>query len=257
MQELLETFQKVCEYSVYSYQKQLSEGYITIKGGHRVGITGNCTIENEKVINIKYISSLNFRIARQKKNCADQVLNHIVVEGDLANTLIASKPGCGKTTILRDLIRQISTGNKEYKLSAKTCGIVDERGEIAAMYKGIPQNDVGILCDVLDNVSRSDGIKMLVRSMAPEVIACDEIGNKEDLEAINYAICSGVKGIFTAHGNTLEELLLNNQLKDLLEKYIVEIIVFLDDKNRGSIRQVYKLDKENKTYINFLKETSL
>lgn len=241
MEELLETFQKICEHSIYSYQKQICEGFITIKGGHRVGITGNCVIENEKIINIKYISSLNFRIAREKKECSEKISHYVIDENGIVNTLIASKPGAGKTTILRDLVRKIS--------DKRTCGIVDERGEIASMYKGIPQNDIGILSDVIENSTKSDGMRMLIRSMSPEVIVCDEIGNKEDIEAINYAMCSGVKGIFTAHGDTLEELLLNNQIKELLEKCLVEVIIFLDEKQKGNIKAVYRLNKENKTYI--------
>ena len=241
-EELLETFQKVCEQSIYSYQKQICEGFITIKGGHRVGVTGSCVIENGKIININYISSLNFRIAREKKDVSNNILNYILNENDVNNTLIISKPGFGKTTILRDLVRKIST--------KKTCGIVDERGEIAAMYKGVPQNDIGILSDVMDNCTKSDGMKMLIRSMSPEVIVCDEIGSKQDIEAINYAMCSGVKGIFTAHGNSLEEIKLNEQIKELLEKYIVQIIIILDDKKRGEIKNIYKL--ENKSYIKVL-----
>ena len=263
-EELLETFQKVCEQSIYSYQKQICEGFITIKGGHRVGITGSCVIDNGKIININYISSLNFRIAREKKDVSNKILKYILNENDVNNTLIISKPGCGKTTILRDLVRKIST--------KKTCGIVDERGEIAAMYKGEPQNDIGILSDVMDNCTKSDGMKMLIRSMSPddvmdnctksdgmkmlirsmspEVIVCDEIGNKQDIEAINYAMCSGVKGIFTAHGNNLEEIMLNEQINQLLEKYIVQIIIVLDDKKRGEIKSIYKL--ENKSYIKVL-----
>ena len=242
-EELLETFQKVCEQSIYSYQKQICEGFITIKGGHRVGITGSCVIDNGKIININYISSLNFRIAREKKDVSNKILKYILNENDVNNTLIISKPGCGKTTILRDLVRKIST--------KKTCGIVDERGEIAAMYKGEPQNDIGILSDVMDNCTKSDGMKMLIRSMSPEVIVCDEIGNKQDIEAINYAMCSGVKGIFTAHGDSLDEILLNEQIKQLLEKYIIQTIIILNDKKRGEIKRIYKL--ENKSYIKVLK----
>ena len=126
----------------------------------------------------------------------------------------------------------------------------DQRVEIAAMYKGEPQNDIGILSDVIDNCTKSDGMKMLIRSMSPEVIVCDEIGSKQDIEAINYAMCSGVKGIFTAHGNSLEEIKLNEQIKELLEKYIVQIIIILDDKKRGKIKNIYKL--ENKSYIKVL-----
>ena len=249
IEELLDTFQRICEHSIYSYQKQIKEGYITIKGGHRVGITGNCVIEDGKIININYISSLNIRIAKQIKNSSNEIIKYIVSKEDILNTLIVSKPGCGKTTILRDIARKISSGISEYEIKPKTCGIVDERGEIAAMYKGIPQNDLGILSDVISNSSKSQGMRMLIRSMAPEVIVCDEIGSFEDIDAINYAMCSGVKGIFTAHGNSFYDLVLNNEINNLLEKHLIEVIIFLDDKNKGKAKEIYKLDKENTTYI--------
>lgn len=254
-QEILETFQKVCENSIYSYKNQICEGFITIRGGHRVGITGSCVLDDGqadgKIINIKYISSLNFRIAREKINCAKNLLKYIVdVENkNIYNTLITSLPGAGKTTVLRDCIRQISNGISYMDFTGKTCGIVDERGEIASMYKGVPQNDVGILTDVIDNASKSKGMTMLIRSMAPQVIACDEIGSKEDIDAINYAMCTGVKGIFTAHGNSFEELKLNKQILDLLNKYILEKIIFLDESNRGKVKEVYELSKTEKKYI--------
>ncbi len=248
-EELLETFQKICEHSIYSYQKQICEGFLTIKGGHRVGITGNCVIEDDKIININYISSLNFRIAREMKEMSKKILKYVVDKNGVLNTLIVSRPGCGKTTMLRDIVRKISTGISEYKAFPKTCGIVDERGEIAAMYKGVPQNDIGILSDVIANVSKSDGMKMMIRSMAPDIIACDEIGSKKDIEAISYAMCSGVKGIFTVHGNCFEEIIINPQIKELIEKNIIETIIFLDDQKRGEVKEVYRLNKENKTYI--------
>ena len=243
IEEILETFEKICENSVYSYKKQICEGFITINGGHRVGITGNCVFEEGEVKNINYISSLNFRIAREKLGCANEIIKEVINQQNntVYNTLIVSSPGAGKTTMLRDLIRQISN-------RGKTCGIVDERGEIAAMYKGVPQNDVGILTDVISNVSKSKGMNMLVRSMAPQVICCDEIGSKEDVDAINYAICSGVKGIFTAHGASLNELMLSIEVRKLINSYIIEKIIFLDEFNKGKMKNSYKLNKEEKKY---------
>lgn len=184
--EILQILERICDNSIYAYQKQMINGFITIKGGHRIGITGTAVSENGKIINLKYITSLNFRVAREVINCSNKILGQVIdKENDtIFNTLIVSPPGRGKTTILRDLIRNVSNGIEYYNFKGKTCGVVDERGEIAAMYRGVPQNDVGIRTDVIENVSKSDGIKMLIRSMAPEVIACDEIGSKDDVEAI-------------------------------------------------------------------------
>lgn len=188
--DLLETLQIICENSIYSYQKEICEGYITVKGGHRVGITGECVIEDGKIINIKYISSLNFRIAREVIGCSNYLMENVVDKENKAvyNTLIVSLPGAGKTTLLRDIVRNISNGL--YFFEGQTVGLIDERGEIAACFKGIPQNDVGLRTDVIANIPKNIGIKMLIRSMAPKVIAVDEIGNKEDVEALQNAICS-------------------------------------------------------------------
>ena len=184
--EILQILEKLCNSSIYAYKNQICEGFLTIKGGHRVGITGTAVVEDGKLVNLKYITSLNFRIAREVLNCSNKILNEIIdTKNDtIYTTLIVSPPGMGKTTILRDVIRKISNGIEELNFKGKICGVVDERGEIAAMYQGIPQNDIGIRTDVVENISKSKGMKMLIRSMAPEVIACDEIGSKEDVEAI-------------------------------------------------------------------------
>ncbi len=249
-EDILSTLQILCENSIYSYQNQIAEGFITVKGGHRIGISGSCAIENGKVINIRYIYSLNFRIARQVIGSSNLVLKHILnlENNSIYNTLIISAPGTGKTTILRDIIRQLSTGIKEIKFLAINVGVVDERGEIAAMYKGIPQNDIGIKTDIIENVSKSIGIKMLIRSMAPKVIVADEIGKREDIEAIHYAVCSGCRGIFTAHGSNFADVSLNPVIHSLIETHTIERLIFLDEKEKGKVRELYALNKKNGEY---------
>lgn len=224
-EEVLKSFEKICENSVYSYKRQICDGYITIRGGNRVGIVGSAVVENGQVININYISSLNFRIAREKIGCSDNMIKQIInyETNSIYNTLIISPPGGGKTTLLRDIVRNLSNGFEDFK--GKTIGVVDERGEIAAMYKGIPQNNVGIRTDVIDNMPKPEAMRILVRSMCPDIIACDEIGSKEDVDAIDYAMCSGVKGIFTAHGGSIEEIKKNPELSKLFNKNVFERII--------------------------------
>ena len=196
--DILQMLEKICDNSIYAYQNQIANGFITIKGGHRIGITGTAVLENKKISNLKYVTSLNFRIARQVLNCSNKLLGQVIdsENGSIFNTLIVSPPGYGKTTILRDLIRNISNGIENIGFKGKNCGVVDERGEIAAMYRGIPQNDIGIRTDVIENISKPEGIKILIRSMAPEIIACDEIGSKEDVEAIRRSDVLWSKGDF-------------------------------------------------------------
>ncbi len=192
--DILETLEMICEKSIYSYQKEICEGYVTVKGGHRIGITGECVIEKDKIINIKYISSLNFRIARQVIGCSNSIIGEIVNKNTktIYNTLIVSPPGAGKTTLLRDIVRNLSNGLNY--IDGQTVGVVDERGEIAAYFKGTLQNDLGLRTDVLANIPKHLGIKMLIRSMAPKVIAVDEIGKEEDIMALKDAMCSRNKG---------------------------------------------------------------
>lgn len=230
---MISVLQMLCENSIYSYQSQICNGFITLYGGHRVGIMGSCSVKDGKVNNVNYISSLNFRISKEIIGACNDVLKFVITNNQINNTLIVSKPGCGKTTVLRDLIRVIS--NIGFNVS-----VIDERGEIAAMYKGVPQNDVGLRTDVMDNVSKSIGMKIAIRTMAPDVIFADEIGTQGDLEAINYGVCSGVKGIFTAHASTIDELLKNINLKKLYDEKIFKKLIFLE--REGKVKNIYTLE---------------
>lgn len=258
-EEILDILQAICENSIYSYQKQIAEGFITIRGGHRVGISGSCVIQDGKVININYVNSLNFRISRQIYSASKEVLKYILdlENNNIYNTIIVSPAGSGKTTLLKDIIRQVSNGIKNIEFKGLNVGVVDERGEIAALYKGKPENDIGIKTDIIENVSKSIGMKMLIRSMAPQVIVADEIGSIDDIEAINYAVCSGCRGIFTAHGDSFEDLILNPILKKLINMNIFEVIIILDNKKRGEIKDVYILNKSNSKYEKYIENNRM
>ena len=228
-EDILQILERFCENSIYAYKNQICQGFLTIKGGHRVGITGTVVIEDNKIINIKYISSLNIRIAKEILNCSDNILNEILDLNNqtIFNTLLVSPPGKGKTTMLRDLVRQISNGIPGKKFNGLTVGLVDERGEIAATYKGVPQNDIGIRTDVIGNIDKASGLEMLIRSMCPQVVACDEIGSVQDVFAIKKALVAGVKGIFTMHGKNMEDIKKNKTVYRLIENKQIEKIIFI------------------------------
>lgn len=211
--------------SIYSVQNEINTGYITLRGGHRVGLSGTSVFLNNEIKNIKYISSLNIRIAREIKGASDDVLKKIIKNNIFENTLIVSPPGCGKTTILRDMIRNLSNGFENFR--GKNISLVDERSEIAAMYKGVPQNDVGIRTDVMSNLKKSTGIRMMIRSMGPQIIATDEIGGENDFNSVVDAVYSGVKLLLTVHGNDIDDV-----SKSFIDNYLFKNIVVLTKKNK-------------------------
>lgn len=236
--DLRETVEYICNYSVYAYEEELRQGFVTIQGGHRVGFGGKVVCENEKVKSIKNISFLNIRLAHEVIGCADSVMPHIYEDGSLKHTLIISPPGCGKTTLLRDIVRSVSDGNEYGK--GVTVGVVDERSEIAACYMGVPQNDVGLRTDVLDCCPKVQGMLMLIRSMSPKVLAVDEIGDDRDIEAIRYVYGCGCKVIVTAHGTDLEDIKQKPFLKDMVKEELWERYIVLDNSGHaGNIKAIY------------------
>ena len=186
-------FVSLCDHSVYAKQDEIGQGFLTIEGGHRVGVCGACVLQDGKVQYIRDVQALNIRIARQIRGAAKEIMPEILDENGVHNTLIISPPGCGKTTMIRDIARILSDKG-HYKVA-----IADERGEIAACYGGIAQNDVGNKTAVLSVCPKAVGMTMLLRSMGPDVIITDEIGTQEDKQAIAEILLCGVNVIATAH----------------------------------------------------------
>lgn len=236
-QELDETMEYVSQYSLYAFEQEMRQGFITIEGGHRVGLGGKVLAEAGQVRSMTHISSLNLRIAHAVAGCAEPLLPYIAEEGKVLHTLLIAPPRCGKTTVLRDLIRLVSNGN--YYIKGSTVGVVDERSELGGCWQGVPQNDLGMRTDLLDCCPKAEGMLMLIRSMAPQVIAVDEIGAAEDVHAIEYAMHCGCKMLASVHGSSLEEIRKKPYLEKLVVQHRFERYVILgSEPHAGTILEV-------------------
>ncbi|MDR2044930.1 MAG: stage III sporulation protein AA [Clostridium sp.] len=228
--QIREILRHICHYSPYAYEDEIRQGFLTVSGGHRVGVAGQTVLEGETgVRTIKNISYLNIRVSHQIKGAGDQVLPHLYRDGEIQNTLIISPPGCGKTTLLRDLVRQVSDGNAYG--GGRCVGVVDERSEIAGCFLGIPQNDVGMRTDVLDACPKALGMMMLLRAMAPQVIAIDELGGKKDAEALRLAASCGSRILATIHGSEPDDIRRKEGMDRLFREGIFRHFVILTKKN--------------------------
>ncbi|PJI09928.1 MULTISPECIES: stage III sporulation protein AA [Clostridium] len=251
-EELKKIFNIMSGYSIYSVEDELKQGYITIKGGHRVGICGDCVVEGDKVKTIKNISSLNIRICNEIIGCSNKIMKKIIHGNRVFNTIIISPPNCGKTTLLRDIARNLSYGIRSIDFKGKRVCIIDERSEIGACLEGIAQMDIGIRTDIMDNCPKSVGIMMAIRSMAPEVIICDEIGTYDDIKSILTAVNCGVNLVTTIHGFGIEDLNKRDVFKDAVNNRVFERAIVLSDKRGvGTVEYIYNFytgEKEGSLY---------
>jgi len=245
-QDVLRAVQLVSGSSIYAFEEEIKNGFITVRGGHRVGLTGKVVVDKGKVKTIKYISGLNIRVAREIIGAADRVMPYLIdpVSKEFHHTLIISPPRCGKTTLMRDIIRQLSTGIPKLDFKGRTVGVVDERSEIAGCFNGVPQKDVGIRTDVLDGCPKVEGMMMLIRAMGPQVIATDEIGKPEDAGALEEALNAGIKVLTTAHGADREEISQRPVLKYIMEQDVFERLIVLGrSKGVGTVEDITDLKK--------------
>jgi len=224
--DLKQIFHAICENSVYAFMEDIKQGFVTIKGGHRVGIAGRAVTGRDSVENFREISSLNIRIAREVIGAANYIIDDIQKEDSIINTLIVSPPMGGKTTVLRDLARQIS--DKGIKTA-----LVDDRGELAALFKGVPQNDVGVQTDVIENAPKSEAVIMMLRSMSPQLIITDEISTAKDAQALIQCFGMGVSVIATTHGENFNEVRNREYLAPILGSPGFRQIIMLSKEGRG------------------------
>ncbi|KAB2493633.1 stage III sporulation protein AA [Priestia endophytica] len=226
--------------SMYMLEEELQKGYITIKGGHRVGLAGRVITENGKVKAIRDITSLNIRIAREKIGIGESLIDSLY-DRKWLNTVIIGAPQSGKTTMLRDLARLVSTGVERKRIPSQKVGIVDERSEIAGCLDGVPQHTFGPRVDVLDACPKAEGMMMLIRSMSPNVLIVDEVGRVEDTEAILEAVHAGVSLILTAHGSSVKDMATRPSLKALIDACIIDRFVLLSNRNGpGTVEGIFQ-----------------
>lgn len=240
-EDLVSALERMTHSSIYAAEEDLKQGFLTLPGGNRVGVTGEVILNGGQIQTMKHVSALNLRVARDIKGRGLKILPSLIgADGLFCHTLIISSPRAGKTTLLRDIIRLISNGVPHLNLKGQTVGVVDERGELAGMWQGVPTYNLGYRTDVLDRCPKAQGMSMMIRSMAPQVLAMDELGHSDDVKALMDALRTGVKILSTAHAGSLEEAQSRPTLALLLKQGIFERLVVLSRKHGpGTIDGVY------------------
>ena len=249
-QELIRGILETCSrHSLYAYEREISQGFLTICGGHRVGIAGKAVVEDGHVRTVRDLSSLNIRVAHEVKGCAKNVLPYLMDGETFLDTLLISTPGAGKTTLLRDLIRELSCGGTWG--AGKNVSVVDERSEIAACFGGVAQCDLGPRTDVMDGCPKSEGMLMMLRSMAPQVLAVDEAGGEGEILAMKYGMNCGCRILATVHGADVGDIMKRPAWRELAEaKVFSRYVVLSGVPGPGTIVGIYdvnfqRMDKRN------------
>lgn len=248
-EDLAQLVQLISKNSLYACEQELRSGYFTITGGHRVGVAGQAIMENGRLKALKNISSVNLRIAREVAGCADAILPYLIDRERLMSSLIISPPRCGKTTILRDIVRQISDGIPSIPCKGVQVGIVDERSEIAACQQGVPTMNIGCRTDVLDGCPKAIGMLMLIRSMSPAIIITDELGREEDATAVREALHAGIAVITTVHGDNEIDVARRPYIGELIRERFFDRYIILANKPRiGTLKKVIEAKEDTVLY---------
>lgn len=234
--DLNDCFLKLCRHSVYSHNGELCEGYISLANGHRAGVCGKVVLRDEKIETIRDISSINLRIAKEIPHCADEILRYYNGGG----ILICGGPGTGKTTLLRDACRQLASGRVG---NCKKVAVVDSRGEIAAVCGGVPYTDMGSTADIITGVPKAKGIEMALRTLFPDVIAFDELGDMSEVAAVTQSFNSGVTVITTAHIGSLNDIAKRPPVSALLKTGAIEWVVLCRKGFNYTVKRAIELDE--------------
>lgn len=240
--DLRECFQRVCGYSVHSCEEQIRQGFLTLPGGHRVGLSGTAVQEDGKIITLREVSSMNFRIARSFPNISGDFVQRFYGDS-LPSILLSGAPMSGKTTFLKDIIAALSSGKvgKYIKIA-----VVDERGELGAVYNGTPQIELGPCTDVLTGYPKGEGMNIALRTLSPELIVCDEIGGEGETNAIRMSLNAGTAVLATAHAGNLDALTRRPQIRALIDEGAFDFLVQLKGQEAPcQIREVRQVGEQN------------
>lgn len=223
--DLRTTLEIATQASAHTALERVRHGFVTVRGGHRVGLCGTAVVRDGAIQNLRELSSINIRIAKQMLGISNKILEQLRQENELPSVLILAPPGGGKTTLLRDLIRGLSSGLGGPSLRV---GVADERGELASMYNGVPQLSLGPHTDVMDGCSKADGLMMLLRGMNPQVLAVDEITEHKDIDALETAVGCGTTLLATAHGRCTKDLLQRALYVRLIESRVFQKVLLIE-----------------------------